>query len=63
MDRRSQGVRDEVIAHEIGHTSGGQCIRSTYGGVPANWLNGGAPNLSWLPTKIPPVWAALEKND
>ncbi len=43
--RRSQGTRDEVIAHEIGHTSGGQCIRSTYGDAPANWLNGEAPNL------------------
>jgi hypothetical protein len=60
--RRSQGVQDEVIAHEIGHTSRGQCVRSTYGGVPANWLNGEAPNLTWLLATIPPARAALEKN-
>ncbi len=59
--RRSQGIRDEVIAIELGHTSGGQCIKSTYGGVPPNWLNGEAPNLSWLPKKVPLAWAELEK--
>lgn len=59
--RRSQGIRDEVIAHELGHTSGGQCIRTTYGGIPVNWLNGEAPNLKWLPQNVPVAWAELEK--
>jgi len=60
--RRSQGIKDEVIAFEIGHTSGGQCIKTTYGGVPPNWQNGKAPNLSWLPIKVPLAWASLEKS-
>jgi hypothetical protein len=60
--RRSQGATDEQIAWELGHQSGGTCIKSTYGGVPENWRSGGGPNLSWLPTKVPLAWANLEKN-
>ncbi|HOC54740.1 MAG TPA: site-specific integrase [Verrucomicrobiota bacterium] len=48
--RRSQGASDEQIAFELGHSSNGACIRSTYGGVPESWRNGGGPNMSWLPT-------------
>jgi len=60
--RRSQGAKDEVIAFELGHMSNGACIRSTYGGVPEEWLTGKAPNYSWLPTKNPLAWAKLEAN-
>jgi hypothetical protein len=54
--RRSQGATDEQIAFEIGHSSNGACIKSTYGGVPQNWRNGGGPNLKWLPSKSKPAW-------
>ena len=54
--RRSQGATDAQIAFEIGHTSGGACITSTYGGVPESWRNGGGPNLQWLPAGEP-AWA------
>lgn len=47
--RRSQGTKDEIIADEIGHSSNGACIKSTYGGVPESWRNGGGPNMKWLP--------------
>ena len=56
--RRSQGATDEQIAFEIGHSSNGACIRSTYGGVPESWRNGGGPNLSWL-SKSKPAWSEL----
>ncbi|MBE0544216.1 MAG: site-specific integrase [Verrucomicrobia bacterium] len=49
--RRSQGVSDAIIAWEIGHTSGGAVIESTYGSAPLNWQNGGGPNLKWLPNE------------
>lgn len=58
--RRSQGTSDEQIAHEIGHSSNGACIKTTYGSVPDSWKNGGASNLSWIPTTF--AWAELEKN-
>ena len=58
--RRSQGVRDEAIAFELGHMSNGACIRSTYGGIPAEWQNGKPPNYSWLPKKAPLAWAKLK---
>jgi hypothetical protein len=58
--RRSQGASDEQIAFEIGHSSNGACIKSTYGAAPASWRNGGGPNLSWLPSVL--AWAELEKN-
>jgi len=58
--RRSQGASDAIIAWEIGHTSGGAVIASTYGGVPENWRNGGGPNLKWLP-EGDPAWADMEK--
>ncbi len=60
--RRSQGATDEIIANEIGHSSNGACIKSTYGGVPDSWRNGGGPNMKWLPTSVPVAWAELEKN-
>jgi hypothetical protein len=60
--RRSQGAKDEIIADEIGHSSNGACIKSTYGGVPDSWRNGGGPNMKWLPTSFPVAWAELEKN-
>ena len=59
--RRSQGATDAQIAFEIGHTSGGACITSTYGGVPESWRNGGGPNLQWLPAGEP-AWACLKKD-
>lgn len=58
--RRSQGASDEQIAFEIGHSSNGACIKTTYGSAPESWENGGGPNLSWLPEV--PAWAELEKN-
>ena len=57
--RRSQGASDEAIAFEIGHSSNGACIKSTYGGVPDNWRNGGGPHLSWLPLKASPAWNSI----
>jgi len=59
---RSWGVADEEIAFKLGHSSNGACIRTTYGGVPDNWRNGGGPKMSWLPTKAPLAWAQLEAN-
>lgn len=60
--RRSQGASDEQIADEIGHSSNGACIKSTYGGSPEEWRTGKAPNFSWLPAKAPLAWAKLESN-
>ena len=57
--RRSQGIADEQIAFELGHSSNGATIRSTYGGVPQSWRNGGGPHLDWLPTGEP-AWAMLD---
>ncbi len=59
--RRSHGISDAQIASELGHTSGGACITSTYGGVPDAWRKGDGPRLSWLPAV--PAWDALEKAD
>jgi hypothetical protein len=59
--RRSQGASDEQIAFELGHSSNGACIRSTYGGVPESWRNGGGPNMGWLPTRKP-AWAKSQEN-
>ena len=56
--RRSQGATDALIAHEIGHQSGGATLAGTYGGVPPNWLNGGGPNLKWLPASKR-AWSVL----
>lgn len=56
--RRSWGVSDEAIAHEIGHTSGGLTIKTTYGGVPQNWKTD-APKLSWLPVNRRPAWESI----
>ncbi len=56
--RRSQGATDALIAHEIGHQSGGATLAGTYGGVPPNWLNGGGPNLEWLPASER-AWSVL----
>jgi len=58
--RRSQGAMDSVIAAELGHTTGGSTVERVYGGIPENWLNGGGPNLSWLPKTV--AWAELAKN-
>ncbi len=60
--RRSQGASDEQIADEIGHSSNGAYIKSTYGGSPEEWRTGKAPNFSWLPTTAPLAWAKLESN-
>lgn len=57
--RRSQGIKDETIAFEIGHSSNGACIKSTYGGVPDSWRNGGGPNMKWLPTATKPAWEKI----
>lgn len=58
--RRSQGASDAQIAHEMGHTSGGACITSTYGGVPDEWRRGEGPHMSWIPKKF--AWEDLQKN-
>jgi hypothetical protein len=58
--RRSQGASDAQIAHEMGHTSGGACIASTYGGVPDEWRRGEGPHMSWIPKKF--AWEDLQKN-
>jgi integrase len=56
--RRSQGATDACIAAELGHQTGGSTVERVYGGIPLNWLNGGGPNLSWLPTGKP-AWTML----
>ena len=56
--RRSQGVTDNQVAWEIGHTSGGRTLAEVYGGVPPHWVNGGGPNLSWQTTQ-PPAWLEI----
>jgi integrase len=59
--RRSQGATDACIAAELGHQTGGSTVERVYGGIPLNWLNGGGPNLSWLPTGKP-AWTMLESD-
>jgi hypothetical protein len=56
--RRSHGILDSQIAHEIGHTSAGRTLAQCYGGVPSHWLTGDGPKLSWLPTGKP-AWSVL----
>lgn len=56
--RRSHGAPDSQIALEIGHTSGGSTLSSVYGGVPPDWIRGGGPKMSWLPTGEP-AWSDL----
>jgi site-specific recombinase XerD len=57
--RRSHGVTDAQIAHEIGHTSGGSTLGKVYGGVPPKWLTGGGPKMSWLPAGKP-AWESIK---
>jgi site-specific recombinase XerD len=56
--RRSHGAPDSQIALEIGHTSGGSTLSSVYGGVPPDWIRGGGPKMSWLPSG-PLAWSDL----
>jgi integrase len=56
--RRSWGKNDAEIAHELGHTSGGETIRTTYGGVPRNWGTK-LPKLSWMPLHRKPAWESI----
>ena len=56
--RRSHGAPDSQIALEIGHTSGGSTLSSVYGGVPPDWIRGGGPKMSWLPSGEP-AWSNL----
>jgi hypothetical protein len=58
--RRSQGVPDQIIACEIGHSTGGTTLVKAYGGVPKNWYMIDHPELSWMPSaNQPPAWAVL----
>lgn len=57
--RRSHGITDAQIAHEIGHTSGGSTLGKVYGGVPPEWLSGGGPRMSWLPAGEP-AWETIK---
>ncbi len=57
--RRSHGITDAQIAHEIGHTSGGSTLGKVYGGVPPEWLSGGGPRMSWLPAGKP-AWETIK---
>jgi hypothetical protein len=56
--RRSQGAPDSQIALEIGHTSGGSTLSLVSGGVPPEWIRGGGPTMTWLPSG-PPAWSEL----
>jgi integrase len=56
--RRSQGAPDSQIALEIGHTSGGSTLSNVYGGVPPEWVRGGGPKMTWLPSAAP-AWSDL----
>jgi hypothetical protein len=47
-----------LFAHEMGQTSGGACITSTYGGVPDEWRRGEGPHMSWVPKKF--TWEDLQ---
>lgn len=61
--RRSQRVPDNIIAAEIGHTTGGATLIRAYGSVPQNWYIASHPELSWLPATREPAWAVLSKPD
>jgi hypothetical protein len=61
--RRSQGADDTAIASELGQTSNGELIRSTYGdpadmagGAQFDWLPDAKPDAKALPA---PAWAQL----
>jgi hypothetical protein len=41
-----------------GHTSGGSRLSSAYRGVPRDWIEGGGPIISWLPSGEP-SWSDL----
>lgn len=56
--RRSHGAPDSQIALEIGHNSGGSTLSNVYGGVPPDWIRGGGPGMSWLPSGEP-AWSDL----
>lgn len=58
--RRSAGISDAQIAAEIGDASGAAIITATYGGIPPNWAQTGAPKLRWMPSYGEPAWAALK---
>jgi integrase len=57
--RRSHGISDVQIAYEIGHTTGGATIAAVYGGCPPEWMLGGGPKMTWLPSGEP-AWKALD---
>lgn len=59
--RRSQGIDDIRLAYEMGHRSGPDQVRRTYGDPPAHWV-GLANVFTWLPITdtIPAAWTHWE---
>jgi hypothetical protein len=57
--RRSQGEDDATIAGELGQTTNGQLIRTTYGN-PEDMAGGAL--FDWLPKEGPAAWQILSSN-
>ena len=57
--RRSHGIPDSQIAHEINHSSGTATLEQVYGAVPPHWLAGQAPRVEWIP-EMGPAWDVFD---
>jgi integrase len=60
--RRSQKIPDNIIAAEIGHTTGGDTLIRAYGAVPPNWYITNHPELDWMPQTRKPAWALFDES-
>jgi integrase len=57
--RRSHKIPDNIIAAEIGHTTGGSTLIRSYGAVPQNWYIANHPELDWMPQTRKPAWSVF----